>query len=62
MAQAGAQAAPQLAISAVSVGKSADAIAADVRREADQITAPKHWWQRALGPVYAVGRLAAAFL
>lgn len=42
--------------------RSADGIAADVRREADEITRPKKWWQKALGPVYTVGRLVGAFL
>jgi hypothetical protein len=49
------KAAPKLADSAVG-------IAADVRREADEITRPKRWWQKVLGPVYTAGRLVAAFL
>ena len=54
-------AAPQIAQSVISIGKSADGSAADVKREADEITAPKKWWQKALGPIYTVGRLVAAF-
>jgi len=54
-------AAPQISQSVISIGKSADGIAADVKREADEITAPKKWWQKALGPIYTVGRLVAAF-
>ena len=42
-------------------GKSADAIAADVKREADSITKPKHWYEKILGPVYTVGKLVATF-
>ena len=48
-------AAPKLADSATGV-------AADVRREADEMTAPKKWWAKLLGPIYTVGRLVAAFL
>lgn len=55
-------AAPKLAASGVEIGKSIDGIAGDVKREADEITAPKKWWQKVLGPVYTVGRLVAAFL
>lgn len=54
-------AAPKVAESVVSVGQSSAAIAADVRREVDAITAPKKWWQKALGPAYLAGRLAAVF-
>jgi hypothetical protein len=42
-------------------GKSADAIAADVKREADSITKPKHWYEKILGPVYTVEKLVATF-
>ena len=54
-------AAPQIAASVEGIGKSADAIAGDVRREADDVTKPKRWWEKILGPVYAVVRIAAAF-
>jgi hypothetical protein len=55
------KATPQVAQSVVSVGKSADGIAADVKREADTVTRPKHWYEKILGPVYTVGRIVAAF-
>jgi hypothetical protein len=55
-------AAPQVAASVQGIAKSADGVAADVKREADAVTAPKKWWQKILGPVYTIGRLAAAFL
>jgi len=60
--EAVSKAAPALAQSAERIGASADGIAADVRREADEMVKPKKWWQKALGPVYTVGRLVAAFL
>ena len=44
------------------ISKSADGVAADVKREADALTRPKHWYEKILGPVYTVGRLVAAFL
>jgi hypothetical protein len=55
-------AAPKVAESVVSIGKSADAIAADVKREADSITKPKHWYEKILGPVYTVGKLRSDVL
>jgi uncharacterized protein YoxC len=62
-------AAPALAASAVQVGKSAEStsasvagVALDVKREVDEATRPKKWWQKALGPVYTIGRIAGAFL
>ena len=55
-------AAPKVAESVVSIGKSADAIAADVKREADSITKPKHWYEKILGPAYAVGKLRSDVL
>jgi hypothetical protein len=55
-------AAPKVAESVVKIGNSADGVAADVKREADSIVAPKKWWQKALGPVYIVARLVALFL
>jgi methyl-accepting chemotaxis protein len=55
------KAAPQVADSVVSISKSADAIAADVRREVDEATRPKKWWQKALGPIYTAGRLTSIF-
>jgi hypothetical protein len=39
------------------IAKSADGVAADVKREADVITKPKHWYEKILGPVYTIGRL-----
>ena len=44
------------------ISKSADGVAADVKRDADALTRPKHWYGKILGPVYTVGRLVAAFL
>jgi hypothetical protein len=55
-------AAPKVVASVVAIGKSSDGIAADVKREADAIVAPKKWWQKALGPVYTVARFVALFL
>jgi methyl-accepting chemotaxis protein len=55
-------AAPELTRSAQRVGDSAAGIAADVQREADSIVRPKHWWEKILGPVYIVARIAGAFL
>jgi hypothetical protein len=55
-------AAPQVAASVVGIGQSSAAIAADVRREVDAATLPKHWWQKLFGPLYAAGRLAGAIL
>jgi hypothetical protein len=45
----------------VSIAKSADAVAADVKREADSVIAPKPWYSKILGPVYTVGKLVATF-
>lgn len=45
-------AAPKVAESVVSIGKSADAVAADVKREADSVIAPEPWYSKILGPVY----------
>jgi hypothetical protein len=55
-------AAPQVAASVQGIAKSADGVAADVKKEADVLTAPKKWYEKILGPVYTVGRLVAAFL
>jgi hypothetical protein len=55
------KATPEVAQSIVGIGKSADSIAADAKREADSLTAPKHWYDKILGPLYTVGRLVAAF-
>jgi hypothetical protein len=55
-------AAPQVAASVQGIAKSADGVAADVKKEADALTAPKKWYEKILGPVYTVGRLVAAFL
>jgi hypothetical protein len=44
------------------ISKSAYGVDADVKREADALTRPKHWYEKILGPVYTVGRLVAAFL
>ena len=52
---------PKVAESVVGIGKSADAVAADVKREADSITKPKHWYEKILGPVYTVVKLVATF-
>jgi hypothetical protein len=54
-------AAPRVAEFVVSIGKSADAVAADVKREADSVIAPKPWYSKILGPVYTVGKLVATF-
>ena len=54
-------AAPRVAESVVSIGKSADSVAADVKREADSVIAPKPWYSKILGPVYPVGKLVATF-
>ena len=62
MSDAIEKATPQLTQSVVTISKSADGIAADVKREADVVTAPKKWYEKILGPVYTVGRLVAAFL
>jgi hypothetical protein len=62
MSDAIQKATPEVTQSVVSIGKSADSIAADAKREADDLTKPKHWYDRILGPVYTVGRLVAAFL
>ena len=56
------KATPEVTQSIVSVGKSADGIAADVKREADIITKPKHWYEKILGPLYTVGALVSKFL
>ena len=48
--------------SIVDIGKSADEIAADVRREADSVTAPKHWCDKIVGSLYTVGRLHYPFI
>jgi hypothetical protein len=61
MSNAIEKATPEVSQSIVSVGKSADGIAADVKREADTVTRPKHWYEKVLGPVYTVGRIVAAF-
>ena len=55
-------AAPKVAASVVAVGKSSVGIAADVKREADDITRPKRWYEKLIGPAYTIGRLVAAFL
>ena len=55
-------AAPQVAASVQGIAKSADGVTADVKKEADALTAPKKWYEKILGPVYTVGRLVAAFL
>jgi len=62
MADAIEKATPQVTQSVVSVGKSADGIAADVKREADVIAKPKHWYEKILGPLYTVGALVSKFL
>jgi hypothetical protein len=54
-------AAPQVVASVQGIAKSADDVAADVKKEADAVTAPQKWWQKILGPVYTVGRLVADF-
>lgn len=43
------------------VSASVEGIAADAKREADSLTAPKKWWQKILGPAYTIGRLVALF-
>lgn len=57
-----AQAMPQLTEAtkqiAKGVGKAGDALGI----EADAITKPKRWYQKAWGPIYTIGRLLAAFL
>jgi hypothetical protein len=56
------QAAPKLTIAAASIGASASGIAADVKREVDEATKPKKWWQKVLGPFYTAVRLVGVFL
>ena len=46
----------------VDISGSVDGVAADVRREADEITKPKRWYQKILGPVYTAARLVAMFM
>lgn len=53
---------PSIVRSVDTVSASAAAISQDVKREADELTKPKKWYQKILGPVYTVGRIAAAFL
>ena len=55
-------AAPKVAKSVVDISGSLDGVAADVRREADEITKPKRWYQKILGPVYTAARLVAMFM
>lgn len=56
-----AQAAESVRDATPKVSASVEGIAADAKREADSLTAPKKWWQKILGPVYTVGRIIALF-
>jgi hypothetical protein len=56
------KATPAIAASVQSTANSAAGVAADVKREADALTKPKHWYEKILGPIYTVGRLVSAFL
>jgi hypothetical protein len=56
------KATPQVTQSVVGIGKSADGIAADVKRETEVLTRPKHWYEKILGPVYTIGRLVLPYL
>lgn len=62
MSDAIQKATPEVTQSVVGIGKSADGIAKDVKREADVLTAPKPWYSKILGPIYTVGRLIAPYL
>jgi hypothetical protein len=55
-------AAPSIVKSVNTVSASAAAVSQDVKREADELTKPKKWYEKILGPVYTVARIAAAFL
>ena len=55
-------AAPEMVKSVQGIAASADGIAADAKLEADEITRPKRWWQKILGPVYTVIRCISLFL
>ena len=44
------------------IDKHAYGIRADVIKEANAITKPKHWYEKALGPVLDVARILAALL
>ena len=57
-----ALASEEVARAAPTMSQSAADVAVDVKREADEITKPKRWYEKILGPVYTVGRLVAAFL
>ena len=52
-------AAPKMVDSVEHIAASADGIAADAKLEADEVTKPKKWWQKILGPLYTVARLIA---
>ena len=61
MAQAGAKAAPEITASVAGIASSGNAIAADAKREADEITKPKTPVEKALGPIYTLARIIGIF-
>jgi hypothetical protein len=56
------KAAPKLAESAVGIGKSADAIAADVHTATSDFVKPKTFWQRTKAWLETAGKVGARFL
>ena len=62
MSNAIEKATPEVSQSIVGIGKSAEGVSADVKREADSMTGPKPWYSKILGPIYTIGRLVAAFM
>lgn len=61
MAQAGAKAAPEITASVAGIASSGNAIAADAKREADEIAKPKTPVEKALGPIYTLARIIGIF-
>ena len=51
-----------VAQTSLQVGKAAPAVADAVIKEANAITKPKHWYEKAFGPVLDVARILAALL
>ena len=56
------KAAPKLAESAVGIGKSTDAIAADVHTATSDFVKPKTFWQRMKAWLETAGKVGARFL
>lgn len=56
-----AKAAPEVAESTIKIEQHAAGVMADVHREADAITKPRHWWQK-LGTLLGLGAAAAIHL